>query len=42
MIDFEGARVGQMNGLSVFSVGDYSFGRPVRITATAGPAGARW
>ena len=37
MVDFEGARVGQVNGLSVFSVGDYSFGRPVRITATAGP-----
>jgi len=37
MIDFEGARVGQVNGLSVLSLGDYSFGRPVRITATAGP-----
>ena len=37
MIDFEGARVGQVNGLSVYTLGDYSFGRPVRITATAGP-----
>jgi predicted ATP-dependent protease len=37
MLDFEGARVGQVNGLSVLDVGDYSFGRPVRITATAGP-----
>ena len=33
----EGARVGQVNGLSVLDVGDYAFGRPVRITASAGP-----
>jgi predicted ATP-dependent protease len=37
MLDFEGERVGQVNGLAVLDVGDYSFGRPVRITATAGP-----
>jgi predicted ATP-dependent protease len=37
LIDFAGERVGQVNGLSVLDVGDYSFGRPVRITATAGP-----
>jgi predicted ATP-dependent protease len=37
MLDFEGKRVGQVNGLSVLDLGDYSFGRPVRITATAGP-----
>jgi predicted ATP-dependent protease len=37
MLDFDGARVGQVNGLSVLAVGDYAFGRPVRITATAGP-----
>jgi predicted ATP-dependent protease len=37
MIDVEGERVGQINGLSVLDLGDYSFGRPVRITATAGP-----
>ena len=33
LIDTDGKRVGQVNGLSVLDVGDYSFGRPVRITA---------
>jgi predicted ATP-dependent protease len=33
LIDTDGERVGQVNGLSVLDVGDYSFGRPVRITA---------
>ncbi|MDM7915904.1 MAG: Lon protease family protein [Candidatus Eisenbacteria bacterium] len=33
LIDSEGAKVGQVNGLSVFDVGDYAFGRPTRITA---------
>lgn len=33
LIDTEGAKVGQINGLSVISLGDYSFGRPSRITA---------
>ena len=33
MIDTEGAAVGQVNGLSVLSTGDFSFGRPSRITA---------
>jgi predicted ATP-dependent protease len=37
LIDYDGERVGQVNGLSVFDLGDYAFGRPVRITATAGP-----
>jgi lon-related putative ATP-dependent protease len=32
-IDTAGARAGQVNGLSVLDIGDYSFGRPVRITA---------
>jgi predicted ATP-dependent protease len=32
-VDTEGAIVGQVNGLSVYDVGDYSFGRPSRITA---------
>jgi predicted ATP-dependent protease len=32
-VDTEGAVVGQVNGLSVYDVGDYSFGRPSRITA---------
>lgn len=33
LVDTEGAVVGQVNGLSVLQVGDYSFGRPSRITA---------
>src|SRR5262245_22885951 len=33
MIDTEGARVAQINGLSVIDVGDYDFGRPARVTA---------
>jgi ATP-dependent Lon protease len=34
MIDVEGAVVGQVNGLAVFSLGDYMFGKPSRITAS--------
>jgi lon-related putative ATP-dependent protease len=37
MLDLEGERVGQINGLSVLDLGDYTFGRPMRITATASP-----
>lgn len=33
MIDVAGAVVGQINGLAVYQIGEYSFGRPVRITA---------
>jgi predicted ATP-dependent protease len=33
MIDTGGSAVGQVNGLSVYSLGDISFGRPSRITA---------
>ncbi len=33
-IDTAGAAVGQVNGLSVLSLGDFSFGQPSRITAT--------
>ena len=33
MIDTEGARVAQVNALSVIDVGDYDFGRPSRVTA---------
>ncbi len=33
LIDTDGERVGQINGLSVISLGDFSFGRPSRITA---------
>jgi len=34
MIDVEGGKVGQVNGLSVYSVGDAMFGRPMRITVS--------
>ena len=34
MIDVEGAVVGQVNGLAVYSTGDYAFGKPSRITAS--------
>jgi lon-related putative ATP-dependent protease len=34
MIATDGAQVGQINGLSVLSMGDFAFGQPSRITAT--------
>ncbi|HFD92362.1 MAG TPA: ATP-dependent protease, partial [Gammaproteobacteria bacterium] len=33
LIDTAGERVGQVNGLSVMELGDFSFGQPTRITA---------
>jgi len=33
MVDVEGEVVGQVNGLAVYDLGDFSFGRPSRITA---------
>ncbi|MEN6374544.1 MAG: ATP-binding protein [Smithella sp.] len=33
MIDTDGAVVGQVNGLSVYTLGDITFGKPSRITA---------
>lgn len=36
LIDTEGAKVGQVNGLSVISLGDFSFGRPSKVTASIG------
>jgi predicted ATP-dependent protease len=33
MVDTDNAVVGQINGLSVISLGDHTFGRPARITA---------
>ncbi|MFN4227474.1 MAG: Lon protease family protein [Candidatus Ratteibacteria bacterium] len=32
MVDTDGEKVGQINGLSVISLGDYSFGKPSKIT----------
>jgi predicted ATP-dependent protease len=37
LIEIEGSAVGRINGLSVLSLGDYSFGHPVRLTATIAP-----
>ena len=34
LIDTEGFTVGQINGLTVIKIGDYSFGKPARITAS--------
>ena len=34
LIDTDGYKVGQINGLTVMTTGDYSFGKPARITAT--------
>ncbi|TAL24226.1 MAG: ATP-dependent protease, partial [Nitrospirae bacterium] len=33
IVETSGARVGQINGLAVLDLGDYSFGKPSRITA---------
>ena len=34
LVDTEGERTGQVNGLAVLQLGDYAFGKPSRITAT--------
>jgi predicted ATP-dependent protease len=41
LIDTDGEKVGQINGLSIMKVGDYSFGKPSKITANtyAGKSG---
>jgi lon-related putative ATP-dependent protease len=36
LIDTDGEAVGQINGLSVMSVGDFTFGAPSRLTASIG------
>jgi len=35
LVDTDGDKVAQVNGLSVYQLGEYSFGRPSRITAKA-------
>jgi predicted ATP-dependent protease len=37
LIDSAGQRIGQINGLAVISLSDYTFGKPSRITASVGP-----
>lgn len=36
LVDTSGAKVGQVNGLSVIGLGDFDFGQPSRITASVG------
>jgi len=36
LIETEGERVGQVNGLSVIGLGDFAFGRPSKVTASIG------
>jgi len=36
LIDTEAEKIGQVNGLSVMSLGDFSFGTPSRVTASVG------
>ncbi len=36
-LEISGKRVGQVNGLTFIGVDGFNFGRPVKITATAGP-----
>jgi predicted ATP-dependent protease len=33
LVDVDGTEVGQINGLAIYQVGDFSFGKPSRITA---------
>ncbi|MBN2378734.1 AAA family ATPase [candidate division WOR-3 bacterium] len=33
LIDVDGEKVGELNGLTVMTLGDFSFGKPVKITA---------
>lgn len=35
LIDIEGEKIGQINGLAVMETGEYSFGKPARITASS-------
>jgi len=39
LIETTGEEVGQVNGLAVYDLGDYRFGRPSRITATTSMGG---
>jgi len=36
LIDTEGSTIGQVNGLSILNLGDITFGRPSRVTASIG------
>jgi predicted ATP-dependent protease len=34
LLDVDGSEIGQVNGLAVYDLGDYRFGKPARITAS--------
>jgi lon-related putative ATP-dependent protease len=36
LVDVQGSKIGQVNGLAVIDLGDYAFGRPTRVTASVG------
>jgi lon-related putative ATP-dependent protease len=36
LVDVQGRKIGQLNGLAVIDLGDYAFGRPTRVTASVG------
>jgi lon-related putative ATP-dependent protease len=36
LVDVQGNKIGQVNGLAVIDLGDYAFGRPTRVTASVG------
>lgn len=41
LIETSGSRIGQVNGLSVLTVGGFAFGRPSRITSRVRPGGGK-
>jgi len=41
LIDTDGARTGQINGLAVLSLGGFAFGRPSRITCQVSPGSGK-
>ncbi len=41
LVDTEGQQVGQINALTVLSLGGYAFGRPTRVTAQIGLGGGK-
>lgn len=36
LVDTEGRKIGQVNGLAIVNLGDYAFGKPNRVTASIG------
>jgi predicted ATP-dependent protease len=36
LVDTEGSKIGQVNGLGIINLGDYAFGKPNRVTASVG------